>query len=269
VASAAAAWAGAIRLEPSEFERFLAARMPADDRAAALVRLHLGDLYLACGCLRGLPAAIAAFESEVMGPVAAALRRFRLDRLTAEELAQNVREKLLVGAPGAAPKIVEYAGRGPLQGWVRVVAIRTAINWLRDQRAGAPLDDLVQAGGRNDPETFYLRGQYGAALDQAIDHSMRTLRPEQRVLLRMYYLEGLSTRELGKIFRKHPVTIMRSLKGIVHALRLRTNRFLQAQLHCDRSVADSIVKLVLSQIDLNVQRWLPADPRNAPPESGP
>ena len=48
--------------------------------------------------------------------------------------------KLLVAAPGERKKIGDYAGSAPLSAWVRVAAIRVALN-LRRGLAAAPHDD--------------------------------------------------------------------------------------------------------------------------------
>jgi RNA polymerase sigma-70 factor (ECF subfamily) len=72
---ARAAWP-ALEVPPEEFARYLEARL--DPEADVLARLHVADLYLACACVRGQPAAIAAFVERHLGDVPAQLGRLRL-----------------------------------------------------------------------------------------------------------------------------------------------------------------------------------------------
>src|SRR5579884_1384958 len=94
---------------------------------------HLADLYLATACAAGNAAALAAFERTHLSQVAAFVARTDSDPAFAEEVRQRLREKLLVGQP---PRISEYAGQGPLGGWVRVAAVRMALD-LRKMTARA------------------------------------------------------------------------------------------------------------------------------------
>jgi RNA polymerase sigma-70 factor, ECF subfamily len=226
--------------------------MPAAETAAR-PGPHVADLRLASACLQGAPGAMRVFETRVMAEAQAAFRRLRLDRATADDLAQHLRERLLVGGGGGRPKLAEYGGRGPLGGWVRVVATRMALNVLRDRRARPAFVDRVAAvGSGGDPELSYLRARYGGHLTAALERAMGTLTAEQRILLRMSYVEGLGTGAIGNLLGKHPVTVLRSRTRILQTLRARTCRLLQDDLGCGRSVAASIVNLALSQVELSM-----------------
>ena len=63
-----------------------------------------------------------------------------------DDVKQELREKLLV-ASGALPRIADYLGEGPLTGWVRVSATRTALNLLRRDTRNVALrdDDMGEA----------------------------------------------------------------------------------------------------------------------------
>src|SRR5687768_4667204 len=84
--------------------------------------LPAADLYLACACARGDGAAIARFERHhqpLFGRLAARARSLGVD---GDELLQRLRVHLFTGVQGRPPAISTYTGRGPLGGWVRVVA---------------------------------------------------------------------------------------------------------------------------------------------------
>jgi hypothetical protein len=67
-----------------------------------------------------------------------------------DELRQNVRERLFLGTPDAPPRIASYSGEGDLRHWVRVVAMRAALNLTRgpervfsDEQALGRLPDVA------------------------------------------------------------------------------------------------------------------------------
>src|SRR5258708_5292295 len=92
--------------------------------------LAIDDLYLALACADGDTAGIAAFESERFPEVKRALARLRLDDATADDIAQRVRTKVLVG-DGSPARIQAYTGRGGLAGWLRAVAVHEALDQKR------------------------------------------------------------------------------------------------------------------------------------------
>src|SRR5688572_25348981 len=66
LAEARHAWP-AIELPDEELVDALAARLPqGEDAAAALQRLKVADLYLACAASRGYPEAVAVFEDTII-----------------------------------------------------------------------------------------------------------------------------------------------------------------------------------------------------------
>src|SRR6185369_4971546 len=93
--------------------------------------LHVADLFLACACALGDARALALFEDRLMTQVPTHVARIDRSPAFADEVKAQLRDKLFVARDGAPPKIAHYSGRGPLGGWLRVTAIRTAQNLLR------------------------------------------------------------------------------------------------------------------------------------------
>src|SRR5688572_30340522 len=61
-----AAWPG-LEVPEDAFVRHLAENLPDEgDLDSCLSRMHCSDLYLACGCAAGDPAALAAFDGRVL-----------------------------------------------------------------------------------------------------------------------------------------------------------------------------------------------------------
>ena len=259
---AAARWSGSFLLEPSAFVAYLTARVAPGGQDEERLRSHAADLYLACGCALGVPEAVRLFEALLGTEIAVALGRMRLQPSAVDEVWQMTREKLLVGDGGRAPRIAEYAGRGTLRSWTRVVITRIALNRLRDQKREVPLEEALlerRAIEPSDPELSCLRDRFGAALDRALESAMRSLSASERVLLRQRFVDGLTSEQLARLHRKHRITMVRRIEGVLRSLRARTVALLASQVGCGPATAVSIVNLVLSRANLSIRRHLALD----------
>src|SRR5207237_504994 len=93
-------------------------------------------------------------------------------------------------------KIDEYSGRGTLGGWVRMLAVRAAIDLRR--RRGERVPDLRDAQrAAVDPELGYLSQRYRGEVENAFRHALTLLDGEQRTLLRMHFVDAVTLDELG------------------------------------------------------------------------
>lgn len=257
--AASTSWSGAFFIEPRVFAAYAAERLSPDARGMADAQRHYADLYLACGCSLGISRAVAVFDVVLRRELEIALRRLGLQSAARDDVCQIVRERVIVGEPRRRPRIADYAGRGTLAGWIRVVATRIALNKLRQHKRDVSLDDAVvdlPANGTLDPELSGLRAKYGVCLRRALDEVMRSLSAEDRVLLRQRFVEGLSAEQIAALYRKHRITMQRRLSRILRAIRIRAEDLLERDLGCGRSTVISIVNGALSQTDLSVQRYL-------------
>src|SRR5262245_29370465 len=122
---AARAAAAEVRVDAEQFALHLADRLPpASDLDAELAGRALADLFLACGCCHGDPAALAALERGVFLRADRALARLSASPEEREEARQRAREKLLVGTDEEGPRIAQFAGGGALHRWLAVVLVR-------------------------------------------------------------------------------------------------------------------------------------------------
>jgi RNA polymerase sigma-70 factor, ECF subfamily len=256
---AEARWSGAFLVERGAFVAYLITRLAQGAQDAEGARSHAADLYLACGCTLGIPEAVRIFEATLRTEISAALRHMHLQSSAVDEVCQMTREKLLVGEVGRAPRIAEYTGRGTLRGWTRVVITRTALNALREHKREVPLEQALldqRATDTCDPELSCLRDRFGVALDRALECAMRLLTANERVLLRQRFVDGLTTEQLARFHRKHRITMVRRLHGILRTLRARTEALLANEVGCGHSTAVSIVNMALSQAHLSIGRYL-------------
>jgi RNA polymerase sigma-70 factor (ECF subfamily) len=225
---------------------------------AALDEVHGPDLYLACGCLCGLSSAIEAFDHGFLTHVPDFIRRIDRSEAVAQEVQQILRERLLVGTASSPPRIADYAGRGPLMSWLRVVAVRVALELQRSRKPTAPSDEGQAEGlpATDDPEIDYLRVRYGTEFREAFTESLAALDPRQRTILQLYLVDGLNIERIGQVYQVHRATVARWIAGTRDELYDETRRRLREKLHLDAAEFESIVRLVRSQLDVSVRRIL-------------
>jgi RNA polymerase sigma-70 factor (ECF subfamily) len=269
-AAARRAWP-TVALTPEQFAGHLRARLPAEgDAAAALRALHTDDLYLACGCALGDTRALAAFEDDVLSVVDRALPLVRAEPHVIDEVKQQLRLIILVGERGA-PKIAEFAGRGSLRNWVRVMAVRAALHLMREAERHRPTESdaleraLPPAGS---PELDYLKRRYRGAFEQAFRVALRALSPRERTLLRHRFIDELSIDEIGALYRVHRATAARWVERAAQALQARTRAALLEQVMVTATELDSIIRLVRSQLKVTL-RTLYRNQRPKPATSTP
>jgi RNA polymerase sigma-70 factor (ECF subfamily) len=219
-----------------------------------LESLHAADLWLAYGCAVRHDPAIVAFDREVLSHIGPLLARLQPTPQLVDEVRQQLRHKLLVAEPDVEPRIAEYAGRGPLQAWLRVAATRTALDILRVQGARSESDvepDNLSPGG-DSPELEYLKERYRPEFKAAFQTALHNLDAEQRTVLRMHIVEGLNIDEIGALFRVHRSTIARWIASARQSILDEARKQLQKQLGLDRHEFDSLAGVVRSQLSISL-----------------
>jgi RNA polymerase sigma-70 factor (ECF subfamily) len=210
--------------------------------------VHTRDLYLACACSRGDATALGAFDTAYARTIDAALASLRMRDEHGDDVRQRLRTKLFVGAQ---PKIGGYRGGGELGAWVRAAAIREALDLRRSQRHDIPTEDplaAIDAVPLADPALAALKQQYRVPMKAAFVAALAELPKADRALLRYKYSDGATLDELAQIQRVHRATIARKLRELRDQLAERTRAHLMAELRVDASDAESIIRLVQSQL---------------------
>lgn len=229
---------------------------------------YAGDLLLACSCALAVPAADQTFHQRYDAIIARVLSRRRASGDVAADAAQIVYERLLVGAPGVAPKISEYAGSGPLRAWVSTVAATTLLMLRRAaarRREESPeTDESLEAVTAAEPELRYLQARYKGELERALLRAIERLTDRQKLLLRLHVGESLSIDALGAMYSVNRATAARWLATARAAILSATREELTRSLNLAPGEWESIVRLVRSRISVSVLRQLVSA---APPSS--
>jgi RNA polymerase sigma-70 factor (ECF subfamily) len=249
-----AAWPQ-LSLAPETFARHLAMLWSA--RKAKLDDLRGDDLYLACACAQHDPRAISALEpmlatacSSLPGGTPA----------LADEVRQDLREKLLVSSSEEIPPLIAtYSGEGPLAVWLKVTAVRAALRRHRGASREVELDeaslgDIREA--RPDPELDYLKLRHGEDFRAAFKDAAQVLSPRDRLVLRLYYVDGLGVEKIGAMYQVHASTVTRWMQASREALMLETKRLLGERLKLSGREVESMLGLLRSGMHASLRKVL-------------
>jgi RNA polymerase sigma-70 factor (ECF subfamily) len=249
-----------LALDDERFVRHIAARIdPSADAATQIGALHARDLYLACACAHGVRGAIERFEREFGGDVDLAFHRARTNAAQLDDVRQLVREKLFVAAPGQAPKIAEYAGRGPLRVWLRVVTARLVTNLGVRGPKETPWNDAALAdlaGPVADPELERIRVLYAAEFKAAFARAIAELPMKDRILLWERFGLGTTQEALAERYGVHVNTIARWLARARETLEQGVRGDLLARLALAPGDVTSLLRAVQSRLDVTMGRLL-------------
>jgi RNA polymerase sigma-70 factor, ECF subfamily len=209
---------------------------------------HAVDLYLAFACLAGQAAALRELDLRHGMTIDRALRG--LDPRALEDAKQLLRARLFAGD---APKIALYSGRGPLGGWLRVVANRLRLELVGPKEV--PAEDWAIAAlahGGDDPEVAYLKARYRAEYKHVLADAYAALPDRERTVLAQYHVDRLSIDELGALYHVHRVTASRWVLRAQEQLRERVFALLRARLGLSGEALKSVTRLVRSQLSMRL-----------------
>jgi RNA polymerase sigma-70 factor (ECF subfamily) len=257
VATPRAQWPS-VKLDEDVLAEFIAPRLSGDDLAVALSSAPAADLAIAAACAAQDKSAHLAFDA-VLTEVDAAGISTNATKDLVTEVKQVLRLQLLVPKDSKPPGITGYRGKGPLRGWVRITATRELIRYKKKRQRETPLrdrtlDHLLTSG--IDPGLAALKAEYRAEFAVALREAIEDLTAEDRTLLRQQIVDGLSIDAIGAAFGVHRATAARWLNRARGALVAATHRRLAERLKLPVDQIESVIRLVSSQLDASVIRYL-------------
>jgi RNA polymerase sigma-70 factor (ECF subfamily) len=212
-------------------------------------KLQADDLCLIVACEQGSQKAWTDLVERFSATVRSAARSASSNEEGAEDLAQSIWAELHGlrvrddGKP--AGKLAYYSGRGSLAGWLRAVVGQLAIDQHRKQsrlvqtEEDADFDRIIQHG-RDDhtwsghaevlnPELQVSTKLAGAQMQKALSECISQLTAEDRLLVKLYYFDGLRLREAGAVLGVHEATASRRLTRVHAELRQQVEQNLMKQ----------------------------------------
>jgi RNA polymerase sigma-70 factor (ECF subfamily) len=216
------------------------------------------ELYLAAGCLANHGPALAHFEDAYLAGIGLQVSRFGLNRTQLAALRQDLRVRLLAGP---RPRLLSYAGRAPLGGWLRVVALRAAADLLQAERSPFAEAEGEEAlawamAGFTAPDILLERNDLGPAFKAALEEAVAALTSQERTLLRLHFLDGHTVDTIGKVFQVHRATAARWLVTIRAQLFQHVRERLALELAPSSAEVRSVFRLLQSNLHLSMERLL-------------
>lgn len=212
---------------------------------------HGHELYLAFSCARANPEALNILERQYVLQLTSTIARVDTARGFVDEVFQTLRERLLLGNQ---PRIAQYAATGPLKTWLRVSALRLALNCRRGlhNHREMPLDAIPELARVSSPESE----AYRESVQQALRQAFAALTERQRNVLRLHYVEILNIDEIGDLYKTHRATaarwIVRAREQILDAVKTQV----QTQFELSCSEVNTVLAGVRSKLDISVLRLL-------------
>ena len=271
--------AGAERfgLTQVEFSRILeevgAKYLPADATQAEVLEfyssLKVEELALARACAAGNDAAWDVLLVRYREKLYDAARYIVKDESAARELADSLYADLFgTEARGGirASKLNYYAGRGSLEGWMRMVLAQEYVNRFRRQRRLVSLDGQMEGGVQFKASNPASMPEASAPLDPRLeavtDEALAALPAEDRLILASYYLDERTLAETARILGVHESTVSRRLEKITKSLSKAIVKGL-IRGGMSRRQAEEALEADVRDLSLDVRKRLkPEDARN-------
>jgi RNA polymerase sigma-70 factor (ECF subfamily) len=192
----------------------------------------------------------------------------RADRSAADEARQRIRVRLLVGeeeeeAEERLPRILQYEGRGPLDGWLRVAVNRELLSDLRRGVRETELDDVLLASPAADPEMELLRRRhlehFRAVFKEVVARELAALGPEQRNLLRWHLVDDISLRKIAILRGTNVSAVAREFARLRASVMASVQLALRERTGLPAPDVDAIITALASRISLSIGAILGRD----------
>ncbi len=246
-----------VTLSADAFARALGERRSA--REFLLDEVFSGDFFLAVAALAGDRVALRTFEESGIRPLYGALRRGGAPGDSTEEVVRIVRESMFLGTPRRPPKLAVYTGQVPLLAWLRVVAQRELLTFLRKQKREVPTADLEELGraiAQRTPELAALERVDKTRFESALRAAMNNLEPDERRLLQWHLKEGLGIDDIAPRLGVHRATAARMLTRVRKRLFDGVRTDLRKTHRMGSASIDSLCAHMAADLDLTLSRIL-------------
>ncbi|WNG34925.1 RNA polymerase subunit sigma-70 [Archangium violaceum] len=247
-----------VSMDEGAFLAHVAERLPSTGEAREVLEsLRAEDFFLAFACVRGEARALEALDAHVLSQVGMWLPREQ--PALVDELRQLLRQRLLVPAEGAPPKLASYSGRGPLGQWVRAVALRLHIDRQRAAPREMPIEEAPVALAERlgaDPELAFIRERHQEDFRVAFRAALGRLEARERNLLRLHHVHGLSMDAVSATYQAPRSTVARWIARARERLLALTREELTVRLGLTPNELDSLLRLVRSQLDVSLRQLM-------------
>lgn len=240
-------------------------------------QLQADDLCLVIACEIGAASAWHDLVERYSPTVRSAARSAAGNEDAAEDVAQSIWAELhglRVRADGKpSSKLAYYSGRGSLAGWLRAVVAQLAVDQHRKQsrfvqtEEDADFDRLgsVAVDGKEvhsagsaalNPEDALSHKRERMAMEKALARSIAVMPDEDRLLVKLYYFDGLRLREAGAVLGVHEATASRRLARVHTELRQGVEQILTEECGWTRHETEMSFRELGLQLEADIEPLL-------------
>ncbi|MFN2578511.1 MAG: RNA polymerase sigma factor [Pyrinomonadaceae bacterium] len=264
-------------------EKYLLKHDPAADARAIdsfLDTLHADDLCLVIACELADERAWNDLFEGYGTTVRSAARAASSNEAMADDVAQSIWAELhglktgKDGRPGG--KLSYYSGVGSLGGWLRAVVGQLAIDQHRKQtklvhaeedseldRMALDESDVDGAGAyqsSTNPEEILTNDLASADVEKALGRALAELPDADRLLMKLYFFDGLRLREAGAVLGVHEATASRRLTRVQGDVRQHVEAILMKQHGWTKAEAARSLSDVAAHLQTDIEPMLAAKP---------
>lgn len=250
--------------------------LPADAGLAEVTdfyeSLWVEELVLARACARGNDSAWEVFLTRYRAKLYDAARSIAKEEATARELADSLYADLFGTETRDGQRVSKlnyYAGRGSLEGWLRMVLAQEFVNRYRRERRLVSLEEQNEAGVQfRAPDSASLpqaSPAFDPRLEAATDEALSSLAAEDRLILASYYLDGRTLAEIARTLGVHEATISRRVEKITNSLSKAIIKGL-ARRGMSRRQAEEALETDVRDFSFDVRKRLVEKPARNDPE---
>jgi RNA polymerase sigma-70 factor, ECF subfamily len=252
--------------------------------------LQADDLCLIVACEKGNQKAWNDLVERFSTTVRSAARSASSNEDGAEDLTQSIWAELhgLKSREDGTPvgKLAYYSGRGSLAGWLRAVVAQLAVDQHRKMSRLVQTEedgdfDRIINRNREDqdwrtevvnPESAVSEKFAAAEMTNALANSIGRLSPEDRLLVKLYYFDGLKLKEAGALLGVHEATASRRLTKVHAELRSAVEKTLIEDKGWSKTETETAFKEVAINLDVEIEPLVTSeavrvDTRGAPAKS--
>ena len=251
-------------------ERHIASVTTAETSPGQAVRqlldnLKWSDLFLTTACAFGDNQAWGSFRRQYRSVIRLAALKASTNASEAAELGDTALTDLFLPQESgrAESKISQYHGLGSLEGWVKVVVHRMAIDQTRLHQRNVPIEELdVEipsnfANGSADESLKQRESDHAREMvSQCLTVALAQLSTQERLVLNLYYLQDVNLKGIGRLLKAHESTASRLLDRIKTQLQKSVRKQLQEKFNIRKTEVSHVLDLAQQDLGIDLRKIL-------------
>lgn len=215
-------------------------------------RLRLDELYLAHACARGEEAAWEEFARAHFAFIKEFARRSMPRSAEAEDLAQQIIADLW-----QRRKIGMYEGLSTLRTWLGTVIAHTAVNVIKSAKPTVPIENnMPHELEKHQAITPDEDASSRKLVVEAVKQTIEGLAPKDKLLLLLYYEQGLTLREMMAVYHVTEASVSRRLMALRERIRQRVQAKLKGDPGLSFAAAQELMAHLPADLDFDLRSVL-------------